>query len=245
MGVAFGHWCDAVLSYLANLDKASDKSISLETFSSEVFPAYEIMFNTWMTSGESKVRLATVQAIGNMCAVMPQEQFEAQLPRIIPGVLALYKKEKNHLPITQALTMVLSVGVKNGSQMESQITNVLNTIHPLACQPGIFEQPEHVKNANELLRCFEIIGYLFSDMLISYLLLRLDIVKQKNVTIRSGTINIIRHLVTRLGMSHSHIHTLSRHHSLNYSLYNSIFDRCQVDRVEALDSVGYQAFGRE
>jgi hypothetical protein len=163
--LAFGHWCDAVLSYLANLDKATDKAISLETFSSEVFPAYEIMFGSWLSSSESKVRLATVQAIGNMCAVMPHEQFETQLPRIIPGVLALYKKEKNHLPITQALSMVLSVGVNNNSQvMEPQMTNVLNTIHPLACTPGIFEQPDQIKNANELLRCFEIIGMAPSNL---------------------------------------------------------------------------------
>ena len=40
-----------------------------------------------------------------MCAVMPQDQFEAQLPRLLPGLLGLYKKDaKNPLPITQVRT---------------------------------------------------------------------------------------------------------------------------------------------
>eukprot|EP01094_Clydonella_sp_ATCC50884_P016628 TRINITY_DN2764_c0_g1_i4.p1 TRINITY_DN2764_c0_g1~~TRINITY_DN2764_c0_g1_i4.p1 ORF type:complete len:993 (-),score=383.24 TRINITY_DN2764_c0_g1_i4:263-3241(-) len=196
---AFGHWCDAVLAYLANLDKAVDKSVSLETFSSEVYPAYEMFFNNWISSRESKVRLAVAQAVGNMCAVMPQEQFEAQLPRLLPGLLALYKKEKNHLPITQALTMVLSASVKNESEMlEPQLNVILNVIHPLVCQPGIFDDPEQMKNANEILRCFEIIGHVFSDQLLEYLLVRLDLLKQKSATIRAGTLNILRHLITRL-----------------------------------------------
>ena len=52
-----------------------------------------------------QVRLAVAQAVGNMCAVMPQDQFEAQLPRLLPGLLGLYKKDaKNPLPITQVRT---------------------------------------------------------------------------------------------------------------------------------------------
>ena len=46
-----------MLAYLANLDKAEDKSVSLATFSSEVYPAFEMFFNTWISSRESKVGL--------------------------------------------------------------------------------------------------------------------------------------------------------------------------------------------
>ena len=36
-----------------------------------------------------------------MAETMEREQFDAQLPKIITGILAAYKKDKIHLPITQ------------------------------------------------------------------------------------------------------------------------------------------------
>jgi hypothetical protein len=37
-----------------------------------------------------------------MSETMLREQFEAQLPKIVTGILAAYKRDKTHLPITQA-----------------------------------------------------------------------------------------------------------------------------------------------
>jgi hypothetical protein len=50
-----GHFCEAILNYVANIDRATDKSYSISSFSSDIFPAYEILFNTWLTSKETKV----------------------------------------------------------------------------------------------------------------------------------------------------------------------------------------------
>lgn len=47
-----------------------------------------------------QVRAATVQAVGAMCALLTPVQFEQQLPKIIQGMLALYKKDKEHVAIT-------------------------------------------------------------------------------------------------------------------------------------------------
>lgn len=128
-----GKFSEAILHYMANIDQAPDKTLTLSTWSSEIYPAYEVMFNHWLQSKETKVcwcgsvvhrsdvliifthvismhvshhslhqvRLATVVAIGAMMAILPKEQFEAQIPKLVPQVLMLYKKEKEHLPITQ------------------------------------------------------------------------------------------------------------------------------------------------
>ena len=45
--------------------------------------------------------MAIIQATGYMVEAMEREQFEAQLPKIITGILAAYKRDKVHLPITQ------------------------------------------------------------------------------------------------------------------------------------------------
>ncbi len=54
--IAIGHFCDAVIHYVANIDKGSNKTLTTSSFSSEVFPAYEIMFNNWLISKETKVQ---------------------------------------------------------------------------------------------------------------------------------------------------------------------------------------------
>jgi len=199
----FGHWCEAIQIYLANMDTVPDKNITQETFSSEVYPAYEVMFNSWMGSRESKVRLATIHAVGQMCAVMPIEQLEDQIVRIVPVFLKMYSKEKSHLGISQGLSTILGVCVKNNvAALEPLLIPILNVLHPLTCSAAGTSNstnPQIAKNTNELLRCFEIIGVGYSEQLCSYLLARLDITKVKSASIRGGTLGILKHLITRLG----------------------------------------------
>lgn len=39
-----------------------------------------------------QLRLAVVEAMGPMSYLLPSEKLEEQLPKLIPGILALYKK---------------------------------------------------------------------------------------------------------------------------------------------------------
>lgn len=52
---AIGFFCEAVLTYLANTASQPD-ALKMSHFSSEVFPAYEFIFNNWTGSKEVKVR---------------------------------------------------------------------------------------------------------------------------------------------------------------------------------------------
>lgn len=52
---ALRHFSDSILEYLANLDKAPDPTVRKDTFSAEIYAAYEILFNNWLQSRESKV----------------------------------------------------------------------------------------------------------------------------------------------------------------------------------------------
>eukprot|EP00013_Stygamoeba_regulata_P006034 CAMPEP_0177640424 /NCGR_PEP_ID=MMETSP0447-20121125/6535_1 /TAXON_ID=0 /ORGANISM="Stygamoeba regulata, Strain BSH-02190019" /LENGTH=1747 /DNA_ID=CAMNT_0019142493 /DNA_START=242 /DNA_END=5485 /DNA_ORIENTATION=- len=217
IGYALTHFCEAITSYMANLDGVAEDphNITFATFSSEIFPAYEVMVTNWILSKDERVRLITAHCMGNMCAVMDIEQFQKEVHRLVPAMLQLYRKEKDHLPVTQALSNILEVaaaatqaGIEEDAAdpeapmrvpfMQPLLTPILETIHPLTVRPPDPNDANSIKNNNELLRCFEIIGRVFSGPLIAFLLDRLDITRQKSATVRSGTLLIIRHIANRI-----------------------------------------------
>ncbi|XP_040190285.1 maestro heat-like repeat-containing protein family member 1 [Rana temporaria] len=99
--VALQRFSESVLEYLANLDKAPDPTVRKDTFSNELFNAYDVLFNNWLQNRESKVRLAVVEALGPMSHLLPNEKLEEHLPRLIPGILSLYKKNVDAFYVTK------------------------------------------------------------------------------------------------------------------------------------------------
>eukprot|EP01117_Protostelium_nocturnum_P011732 TRINITY_DN4276_c0_g1_i1.p1 TRINITY_DN4276_c0_g1~~TRINITY_DN4276_c0_g1_i1.p1 ORF type:complete len:1650 (+),score=410.28 TRINITY_DN4276_c0_g1_i1:183-5132(+) len=191
-----GNFCDAVTTYVANIDRGSNKSIHSYSFSSDVFPAYEILFNNWLQAKEAKVRLITIQALGCMCACLERDLFEINLVKLIPAILNTYKKEKDQLPVTQGLNVVLDVCVKDGSRvLDPQLNVILNNIFPLAIVFPDQNSAASVKNYNELLRCFQTLGLVFSDEIATFILEKLN---TKDPKIKIGGLAILKHLVTRL-----------------------------------------------
>ena len=216
---AISHFSEAIVHFIANAESA-ELSMQYVSYGSELYPAYEIMLNVWLTCRESKVRQMAAKAIGNLCAILPRETFDAQLPRLLPPILNLFKKEKDILPVTQAVCNVLEVGVQSAKAaiaeaeadphsliptlaLEPLLSTVLSIIHPMCVQPFDETNPHAAKTNNELLRCHEVIGYAFPNALISFLLERLDVTnpKSKDPNVRAGTLLIIRHLVDRIDPS--------------------------------------------
>lgn len=193
-----GYFCESILNYVANIDQAPDKTITVDSFSSEIFPAYEIMFNTWLLSKENKVKLATVEATGSMCSVMKRAQFENQLAKILSTLLSMYKKDKEHLPVTKGLCEVLTVAIQDESRvMEPLLVTLLTSIFPLVCIPDhvFLADPSLSKNQNELLRCFEIVGQVFSDQVSQFILNKLE---SKESEAKIGAMRVLKHLISRL-----------------------------------------------
>lgn len=124
-------FCEAITSYVANLDRAPNKSITVSKYSQQMYTAFEVLFNVWLNSKEAKVsagegrsmfavcvltsscqilfnqlRLAVVEALGNMTHILAVDKLEEILPRLVPGMLGLYKKFTGDiLPITQVRCM--------------------------------------------------------------------------------------------------------------------------------------------
>uniref|UniRef100_A0A7N8YLQ4 Maestro heat-like repeat family member 1 n=1 Tax=Mastacembelus armatus TaxID=205130 RepID=A0A7N8YLQ4_9TELE len=127
---ALCHFSDSILDYLANLDKAPDPTVRKDTFSSEIYAAYEILFNNWLQSRESKLRLTVAEAVGSMCHLMASDKLEDQIPKLIPTILSLYKKNTEHYVISKSLCQVLDASVNMGSRvLETQLDSLLLVLH--------------------------------------------------------------------------------------------------------------------
>ena len=48
---------EAILEYIANIEKAPDPSVTKAAFSAEIDAVYDIVFNVWISTKEPKVRL--------------------------------------------------------------------------------------------------------------------------------------------------------------------------------------------
>ncbi|KAM6910364.1 maestro heat-like repeat-containing protein family member 1 isoform 1-T1 [Xenentodon cancila] len=190
---ALCHFSDSILEYLANLDKAPDPTVRKDTFSSEIYAAFDILFNSWLQSRESKLRLTVAEAVGSLCHLMPSDKLEEQIPRIIPAIMSLYKKNNEHYVISKSLCQVLDASVNMGSRvLETQLEGLLFVLHQQVSAPVDYSDPHTVKNHNEALRCFSLLANSFPDRLVMFVLQRLE---NSNERSRMGSLGVLRHLI--------------------------------------------------
>uniref|UniRef100_A0A4X2MCY5 Maestro heat like repeat family member 1 n=1 Tax=Vombatus ursinus TaxID=29139 RepID=A0A4X2MCY5_VOMUR len=190
---ALQHFSDSILEYLANLDQAPDPTVRKDTFSTEIFSAYDVLFNHWLQSREAKLRLAVVEALGPMSHLLPNEKLEEQLPKLIPGIIALYRKHAETFYVSKSLGQILEASVNMGSRtLEVQVDMLLAALHPQICAPVDSLNPLVIKNHNEVLRCFTILACSFPDRLLAFLLPKLE---NNNERIRVGTLHIMRQVI--------------------------------------------------
>ncbi|XP_010192594.1 PREDICTED: maestro heat-like repeat-containing protein family member 1, partial [Mesitornis unicolor] len=190
---ALQHFSESIQEYLANLDKAPDPTVRKDTFSNEIFCAYEVLFNSWLQHREAKLRLAVVEAMGPMSYLLPSEKLEEQLPKLIPGILALYKKHTEAFYISKSLCQILEASVNIGSRsLDVQLDALLGTLHPQICAPADPAVPLTVKNHTEVLRCFTVLACSFPDRVLAFLLPKLE---SSNERTRVGTLLIMRQII--------------------------------------------------
>uniref|UniRef100_UPI0037E92988 maestro heat-like repeat-containing protein family member 1 n=1 Tax=Semicossyphus pulcher TaxID=241346 RepID=UPI0037E92988 len=190
---ALCHFSDSILEYLANLDKAPDPTVRKDTFSSEIFAAFEILFNTWLQSREAKLRLTVAEAVGSMSHLMASDKLEEQIPKLIPAILSLYKKNNEHYVISKSLCQVLDASLNMGSRvLETQLDSLLFALHQQVSAPVDYSNPPTVKNHNEVLRCFSLLANAFPDRLVMFVLQKLE---NSNERSRVGSLAVLRHLI--------------------------------------------------
>lgn len=134
-----------------------------------------------------------------MTHVLAREKMEELFPRVIPGVLNMYKQSpKDVLQITQGLHSMIDAGIKAGDQLLTvHFDSILLTIYPLVQRLPSFTEPSEMRAHNELLRCFEKLCQAFSDRLMAFLFLKME---AKDESLRIGTIAVLKHLINSCGV---------------------------------------------
>lgn len=191
--VALQHFSESIQEYLANLDKAPDPTVRKDTFSCDLFNAYDVLFNSWLQNRESKVRLAVVEALGPLSHLLPNEKLEEHLGRLLPGILSMYKKNVEPFFVTKSLCQILESAVSNESRtLEPQLESVLSVLHTQICSSMEAPTQMLVRNRNEVLRCFTVLASSFPDHLLSFMLPKLE---ANNPKVRVGTLIILKQVI--------------------------------------------------
>uniref|UniRef100_A0A8C9T2B1 Maestro heat like repeat family member 1 n=1 Tax=Scleropages formosus TaxID=113540 RepID=A0A8C9T2B1_SCLFO len=171
---ALARFSESIMEYLANLDKAPDPTVRKDTFSSEIYAAYDILFSSWLQSREPKLRLTVAEALGSMSHLMPHDKLEEQLPKLIPTTVSLYKKNNEHYIISKSLCQILDASVNMGSRvLETQTDSLLLTLHQEVTALGFTPNT-------------------FPDRLIVFVLQKLENNNERN---RMGSLAVLRHLI--------------------------------------------------
>ncbi|XP_044309238.1 maestro heat-like repeat-containing protein family member 1 isoform X5 [Varanus komodoensis] len=235
---ALQHFSESIQEYLANLDQAPDPTVRRDTFSNEIFSAFDVLFNSWLPSRETKLRLAVVEALGPMSHLLPGEKLEEQLPRLVPGILALYRKPAEAYHVSKSLCQILEASVNIGSRtLDTQLDMLLGALQLQICAPPDLSMPVSLKNHNEVLRCFTVLASAFPDRVLAFLLPRLE---SGNERARVGTLTILRQIINSVSsqMEAKKLFILS---SLKLPLQDSSnkVKRAAVQLISAMAHHGY------
>jgi len=194
---ALARFSEAIVEYTANIDKAPDPDVTTQFFSAEIYSSWDILFTVWLTSREAKLRSVVIEALGRMSYILSPVKLQDCLPKLIPTLLSLYKKQHEPYNVTLGLYMILDAATQFDSTMlEPHLEQLFSVLFPLLCVHVDYNSQASVKNHNELLRCFSVLMKVFADKIIAFLLMRLE---QANEKTRVGVLDLVRHLINSSG----------------------------------------------
>jgi hypothetical protein len=88
---AFKCWCQATWQHLGDFPSDHLFDSDVMSFMNSVF---ELLLRAWASSRDLRVRISSVEALGEMVGLVTRSQLKAALPRLIPTILDLCKKDQ-------------------------------------------------------------------------------------------------------------------------------------------------------
>ncbi|WCJ34428.1 ARM repeat superfamily protein [Euphorbia peplus] len=198
---AFKCWGQAAWQYTMDFPSHSLLDADVMSF---LHSAFELLLRVWATSRDLKIRTSSVEALGQMVGLITRTQLKAALPRLVPTVLELYKKDQDiALLATCSLHNILNASLLSDSGPPlldfEDLTVILSTLLPVVCVNN--DSQEHwdfsvgLKTYNEVLRCFLTVGLVYPDDLFAFLLNKCRL-KEESLTF--GALCVLKHLMPRL-----------------------------------------------
>ena len=100
---------EAILYYCSNQEKAPEKNIHKESFSTQIYAAFEVFFSVWIKTNDFKVRQLVIEAIGHFVNLISREKLETDLIKILNSLLSLYKRHTDHFIISQVDILLIFI----------------------------------------------------------------------------------------------------------------------------------------
>ncbi|KHN02293.1 HEAT repeat-containing protein 7A like [Glycine soja] len=198
---AFKCWCQAAWQYSIDFPSHFPQDGDVMSFLNS---AFELLLRVWAASRDLKVRVASVEALGQMVGLITRTQLKTALPRLIPTILDLYKKDQDIAFLaTCSLHNLLNASLlsESGPPMLDfeDLTLVLSTLLPVVSfnndSKDQSDFPVGLKMYNEVQHCFLTVGLVYPDDLFLFLVNKCRL-REEPLTF--GSLCILKHLLPRL-----------------------------------------------
>ncbi|XP_053949877.1 maestro heat-like repeat-containing protein family member 1 isoform X1 [Anastrepha ludens] len=192
---AIGHFSEALLEHSSTHGAAAAATAAASTTNGELPPtstapaettdvttdcateisvAYDVLFNQWLNSREPKVCVEILQALSSMYPLLPVDKIQDQSPRLIPQILALYRRSIERNSVTQFLSSVLKTNITlQPSVLDTVAEPLISNLFDLVCVFPDYEKPQTVKGHYEVLRCFHLLSGIYAVKIVDTLLIHL------------------------------------------------------------------------
>eukprot|EP01028_Stygiella_incarcerata_P014554 TRINITY_DN981_c2_g2_i1.p1 TRINITY_DN981_c2_g2~~TRINITY_DN981_c2_g2_i1.p1 ORF type:complete len:1734 (+),score=457.74 TRINITY_DN981_c2_g2_i1:115-5316(+) len=197
---SFGAFCDAINFYETNVEEEKKEINCTAAFESTMNSVFDILYTRWFAKKDKDVRREVAGALAQVSTFTSPAELSEAAGKLIPVFLDRYKKEKRDrlLHITRPFVHLLHAIVDKCPDALQPMYNVLLVhFHSLAVSSSHIdvENPDTLRLFNEILFALEVLGAHFTDDLL--LLLQRSLM-HKDAQVRSTTLLIYRHLVSRL-----------------------------------------------
>lgn len=198
---AFRCWCQAAWQYSSDVPSHSILDGDVMSYLNS---AFELLLKVWATSRDLKVRMSSVEALGQVVGLITRTQLKAALPRLVTTILELYRKDQDiSFLATCSLHNLLNASLlsENGPPLLDfeDLTVILSTLLPVICNNN--DSKEHsdfsmgLKTYNEVQHCFLTVGLVYPEDLFMFLLNKCRL-KEEPLTF--GALCVLKHLLPRL-----------------------------------------------
>ncbi|KAM7464220.1 hypothetical protein LguiA_032341 [Lonicera macranthoides] len=198
---AFKCWCQACWQYSVDFPLFSLLDGDVMSFLNS---AFELLLKVWANSRDLKVRTSTVEALGQMVGLVARVQLKAALPRLVPTMLELYKRDQDIAFLaTCSLHNLLNASLLSESGPPlldfEELTVILSTLLPVVCTNNDNKERSKfsvgLKTYNEVQHCFLTVGMVYPEDLFVFLLNKC---KLKEEPLTFGALCVLKHLLPRL-----------------------------------------------
>lgn len=198
---AFKCWCQATSLYSTEFPSHEVLDADVMSFLNS---AFELFLRVWVSSRDLKVRISTVEALGQMVGLITRPQLKTALSRLIPTMLELCKKDQDTAYVATCNLhhlLYASLLLETGPPLLEfeDLIAVLSTLLPIVFMNNEFnEHPKFsvaLKAYNEVQRCFLTVGAVYPEDLFVFLLNKCRL---KEETSTFGSLCVLKHLLPRL-----------------------------------------------